>query len=104
MNYHKTQTPQMNSNEAADALGVKFEHSIISTVNFRNEISIEIKLEQSFEIFMIAVILYLLMAWILTAFFSVFFTRRAEKKSLDNALTPQWTLSCLPSLNEWFFS
>ena len=50
MNYHKTQTPQMNSNEAADALGVKFEHSIISTVNFRNEISIEIKLEQSFEI------------------------------------------------------
>jgi len=50
VNYHKTQTPQMNSNEAADALGVKFEHSIISTVNFRNEISIEIKLEQSFEI------------------------------------------------------
>ena len=40
----------MNSTEAADALGATFENSIISTVNFRNEISIEIKLEQSFEI------------------------------------------------------
>ena len=35
----------MNSTEAADALGATFENSIISTVNFRNEISIEIKLE-----------------------------------------------------------
>ena len=40
----------MNSTEAADALVATFENSIISTVNFRNEISIEIKLEQSFEI------------------------------------------------------
>ncbi|MEE2808702.1 MAG: NADH-quinone oxidoreductase subunit C [Verrucomicrobiota bacterium] len=40
----------MNSNEAADALGARFEDSIIDTVNFRNELSIQIKLEQSFEI------------------------------------------------------
>ena len=40
----------MNSTEAADALEARFENSIISTVNFRNEISIGIKLEQSFDI------------------------------------------------------
>ena len=41
----------MNSTEAADALGVQFENSIIDIVNFRDETSLEIELDQSFEIF-----------------------------------------------------
>ena len=41
----------MNSTEAADALGVQFEISIIDIVNFRDETSLEIELDQSFEIF-----------------------------------------------------
>ncbi len=40
----------MNSTEAADALGVQFENSIIDIVNFRDETSLEIELDQSFEI------------------------------------------------------
>jgi arginine transport system permease protein len=70
--------------------------SLVSTITLMDLLGVTRQMiaatYQSFEIFMIAGILYLLMAWILTAFFSVFFTRRAEKKSLDNALTPQWTL------------
>ena len=50
MKSHKPQSSQMNSTEAADDLRAKFDSGITSTINFRNEISIEIKLEQSFEI------------------------------------------------------